>query len=776
MADAPGSRTRAPFGLMAAVFLLAASGLAFELTLTRIFSATIWYHYTFVAISVALFGWGLGGFLVYLLRLGQLGEKARGVLLVLTLLPAVLIPAFLAGILQFPFTPERLNLYFLLSLLPFTAGGAAMSLAFEIHAADANRLYFADLVGAACGVLIVPAAIGTLGAETTILAIAVLPCAAAMLLLAVQPNRRFKTGAVFATGLVTMLVVALATWNFKTQRLAIRDAPGKGLYQLLHAQPQARIDTDHWNAYSRITSVLHPDEFHLARLFIDSDAWTNILPWDGRPESMAQGRDWFRAFPFRLKEQPRVMVIGPGGGADVVLALGAGSPQVTAVELNPLIIDCVRRFGERAGNLYDHEKVRLVMSEGRNFIERTHEQFDFIVLGFVDSWASVSSGGLSLTEGYLYTADALEAYYDHISDDGALVIIRWPEDVRRLVANAYDVLGRRGLSAAEIGKHVLAVSYKQPPVLGANATAAQRAEAESIETVFMLSKSPLTPERVQQLLAGHDTAHIYWSPDGRGVEPFTKLFDGTMSLDEYAQAFPTLATPVRDDQPFYFATEKPFGLPAFVLRLFRIPLAAVVGFALLALIGAKVLGFRPPGPRTVAYFGALGVGFIVCEIALIQRLIMLLGHPLYTLVVILFTILLSSSIGSLLARRIEPGDIHKRLGLIIAAVVVLIVAGAMLLPTVVQAALPLGLGVRLALAALFTVPFGLLMGMPFPLGLRRMSGGPQGTPVSVLWGINGVASVVGSIGAMALAVVAGFTWVFLAAGLCYVVAWLSRPR
>ncbi len=170
------------------------------------------------------------------------------------------------------------------------------------------------------------------------------------------------------------------------------------------------------------------------------------------------------------------------------------------------------------------------------------------------------------------------------------------------------------------------------------------------------------------------------------------------------------------------------------------------------------------------------MGFIVCEIALIQRLIMLLGHPLYTLVVILFTILLSSSIGSLLARRIEPGDIHKRLGLIIAAVVVLIVAGAMLLPTVVQAALPLGLGVRLALAALFTVPFGLLMGMPFPLGLRRMSGGPQGTPVSVLWGINGVASVVGSIGAMALAVVAGFTWVFLAAGLCYVVAWLSRPR
>src|SRR5690606_8623838 len=125
-----------------------------------------------------------------------------------------------------------------------------------------------------------------------------------------------------------------------------------------------------------------------------------------------------------------------GGGTDVALAIAAGSPSVTAVEMNPLIIDCVRRYGEQAGNLYDHPAVALVMHEGRNFIERTDKRFDVIMLGFVDSFAAVSSGGLSLTENYLYTREALEAYYDQLTDEGALAIIRWPTDIPRLVANA----------------------------------------------------------------------------------------------------------------------------------------------------------------------------------------------------------------------------------------------------------------------------------------------------------------------------------------------------
>jgi predicted membrane-bound spermidine synthase len=178
----------------------------------------------------------------------------------------------------------------------------------------------------------------------------------------------------------------------------------------------------------------------------------------------------------------------------------------------------------------------------------------------------------------------------------------------------------------------------------------------------------------------------------------------------------------------------------------------------------------------VAYFGALGMGFIICEVALMQRLILLLGHPIYTLVVILFVLLLASALGSFFARRFEADRIRAALGRVIPLVVLLIVLGAFALPSLIRLAVPLELPWRIAIAAALTLPFGFLMGMPFPLGLRRAANDPQGAPVSVLWGVNGVASVIGSIGGMLLAMAAGFTVVFLAGAACYVLAWSTRPR
>ncbi len=447
-------------GWLVAVLLLSACGLMFELMLTRVFSATIWYHYTFVAISVALLGWGLGGFFVYVFGLAKYPQQARSILIGLSLLLAVALQLFLYIILQLPFTPDRLTLYFLLSMLPFLAGGAALSLAFETNGHDINRLYFADLVGAAAGVLLVPLVIGRLGAETAILATAVLPALAAVLL-SVGEARSPRRGWQVVAGLVLVGVVFTTSRNYCTQAWTIRDAPSKALYKLRSEHKDTyRIVSDHWNAYSRITAVQGFDNYHVARLFIDSDAETSVLPWDGT-NLPSDGRRWFRAFPLRLVDKPKVLVIGPGGGTDVVMAFRGGSTDVTGVEMNPLMVSAVRQFGARAGNVYDDPRMHLVMDEGRNFIQRSNEKFDEIILGFVDSWASVASGGLALTENYLYTRDALAAYYDHLGDRGTLVIVRWPSDVPRLVSNCVDFLQQRNMSIPDIGKHILAVSESQ---------------------------------------------------------------------------------------------------------------------------------------------------------------------------------------------------------------------------------------------------------------------------------------------------------------------------
>ncbi|PIP36839.1 MAG: hypothetical protein COS92_05345 [Desulfobacterales bacterium CG07_land_8_20_14_0_80_52_14] len=749
--------------VLASVVMLSAAGLIFELTLTRIFSAAIWYHYTFVAISVALFGWGLGGLLVYMLRLARLENLLSPILIVLSILFAIVLPLFPYGILQFPFTPERLNFYFAMGLLPFIAGGATLSLMFDAYRGDSNRLYFADLGGAALGTLMVPLVISRLGAETAILATAVLPSLAAVFL-SMEIWRQKKSLWLFLSLLVLVATTSLTLWNSRTQTLVIRDAPSKGLYQLLRSNPGSRMIFDRWNAYSRISSVSDFDNFHLARLFIDSDAWTDILRWNGRPNGIEDAADWFRAFPFRLSPKPRVLVIGPGGGTDVVLAICAGSPKVTAVEMNPLIVDCVRAWGDQAGNLYDHPKVQLIMDEGRNFIERTTERYDLIVLGFVDSWASVTSGGLSLTENYLYTRDALTSYFDHLTDRGAIAIIRWPIDVPRLVANSVSLLAQRGLNTSQAGHHILAVSQRRPR------------GNEPVETVFMLSRSQISPSTADALLAGHADPHILWVPNRESEPVYSNLFSGKTSFEQYTQSFQTLATPVYDDRPFYFATDKPFGIPRFMVGLFCLPVIAVLGFTILLLLGSRFLGFRAPGPKTVAYFAALGGGFIICEVALIQRLILLLGHPIYSLVVILFTILLSGALGSFFARRFIPERIPQALDRIFPVVILLMILAAFALPLLVRAALPLSLHLRIFLTAVSVFPFGFFMGMPFPLGLRRSASGASGKPetsASVLWGINGVASVVGSIGGVALAVAAGFTWVFLAGAGCYAIAWMT---
>ncbi len=763
---------RASAAWLGAVLLLSASGLMFELMLTRLFSATIWYHFAFVAISVALLGWGLGGFLVYILGLTRRPQQARSILIVLAMLLAVLLPIVLYAILQLPFdaadTQQRLNhrlsLYFLLCILPFLAGGAALSLAFETNGRDINRLYSADLIGAAAGVLAVPLVIGFLGAETAILAVAILPALAAVLLSTAGGDKPRGAWQVPA-GLVLVAAVAMTAWNYRSQVLTIRDAPSKALYKLLAARHGAsQVVSDRWNAYSRITAVRNPDDYHVARLFIDSDAETSILPWDGA-SLPSDGRRWFRAFPLRLTREPKVLVIGPGGGTDVVMAFLAGSKDVTGVEMNDLMVSAVRQFGAEGGRVYDDGRMHLVMDEGRNFIQRTDQKFDAIILGFVDSWASVASGGLALTENYLYTRDALEAYYDHLTPDGTLVIVRWPGDVPRLVANCVDFLRERNMGIGDIGRHILAASERRPA-----------SQEEPVETVFMLTRSPLTVETTDRLLERFRDVHVVWSAFRPGEQAYANLFAGKSTFAEYTDSFPTMATPVNDDHPFYFATWKPLGIPPFAARLVSIPVAAVVGFAILLLVAAALLKFRVPGPATITYFGMLGVGFIIVEVALMQRLILLLGHPIYTLVVILFTLLLAGGLGSRFAARFPAERIHRTLGWVLPLVIALVIAAAFGLPALVRAALPLPRTELILVAGALTFPFGFLMGMPFPLGLRRHAQDPDGTPVSALWGINGVASVVGSVAGMMIAVAAGFTWVFLAGAACYAVAWAVRPR
>lgn len=783
------------------VFLITLSGLILEVGLTRIYSASIWYHFAFVAISVALLGWGLGGFTVHLWKQGlkQKGKRRKGeegnrmsmnAAAVVTLLYAAAIPLCLWLLVRYPFDMERLPLYFLAPLLPFFLAGMALSIVFDIHRSVAGSLYFYDLIGAALGAVLVTLLLHVLGGEAALLAASAAPAVAAFLLslspatraqgvdirhqtsdvsgnapsLTVGLPPRRASGSMLprmvqvAAGLGVVLAIVGVVSAVKYGAFRVKPGTTKAMRNQMDATPGSHIVQTGWNAYSRIDCVEGlPNSF--ARLYIDSDAWTGIRGWDGNLESVQDMKWSYRALPFRLTPQAETLIIGPGGGPDVVAALASGSKKVTAVEMNPLMLKFVRSYGARAGNLYDRPDVETVLSEGRNFISRTDRKFDIILLGFVDSWASVASGGLSLSENYLYTAEAMRAYYEHLKPDGILVVLRWEMDIPRLTSNAVATLG-----ANEAAKRVVVLMEKQ-----ANPNDYQ-------QMLFMLRKEPFTDAQLKEISANWTQANAVIMPGGTAPPGIREMLAGSKTVQQYDTESARFVGPVWDDSPFYFAIEKPWRMPgAIAERIVKWLLGPSMGMlALFAVFGkqrvtsgAKNLPTLPY-VGSLIYFAALGFGFIAVELALLQHLTLLVGHPIYTLSVLLFTLLAFGGIGASLSSR---WSMWKAC----AAVAVIGAIEALALPKLVPMLLWLPLWGRIAVAILMIAPLGLAMGMPFPRGLKQTGEGSLPAP-PFYWGLNGVMSVIGSVTTVFVALIWGFQAAMLMGSACYVLAALASVK
>ena len=751
------------------VFLITLSGLILEVGLTRIYSASIWYHFAFVAISVALLGWGLGGFTVHLLK--RKTTLSMNLAAILTTLYALAIPLCLWLLVRYPFDMDRLPLYFLAPLLPFYLAGMAISIVFDLRRAEAGSLYFYDLIGAALGAVVVTLLLHLLGGESALLVGSIAPAIAALLMILspasrAQENKKEGDGAkpspqplsqrergktkprlasiIAIIGILITVTAAFAALKFGTFR--VKPGTTKAMRNQMDASPGSRIVQTGWNAYSRIDCVEGlPGSF--ARLYIDSDAWTGIRGWDGNLANVQDMKGSYRALPFRLTPNAQTLIIGPGGGPDVVAALASGSKKVTAVEMNPLMLKFVRSYGARAGNLYDRPDVETVLSEGRNYISRSDRKFDIILLGFVDSWASVASGGLSLSENYLYTAEAMRAYYDHLSDNGILVILRWEMDIPRLVSNSVATLG-----AGEASKRVVVLMEKEA------------APNDYSQMLFMLRKQPFTEAQTKEISTNWTQARPVVMPGGTAPPGIADVLAGRKTLEQYEAASPIYVGPVFDDSPFYFAIERPYGMPgAIAERLMKWLLAPSLALLIAFAIFGKPKGTNVgPYAGSVVYFAALGFGFIAVELALLQNLTLLVGHPIYTLSVLLFTLLAFGGIGSALSLRIP---------IWLACAVVAVIGGieALALPRLVPALLWLPLWGRIVVAILLIAPLGLAMGVPFPRGLQQTGQGSLAPP-PFYWGLNGIMSVIGSVTTVFVALMAGFQAAMLMGSACYIIA------
>src|SRR5215213_8376220 len=748
--------------LFAGIFLIALSGLVLEVSITRIFSAAIWYHFAFVAVSVALVGLGASGLFVQYHVMKLKGKWAEN----LTILSAwgitIFIPITLFVMHALASQVLYLPLFMLLFSVPFFLVGIIISAAFNAFASVAGRLYAADLIGASAGALLVVLFLVLSGGEGATLIVGLIAAIGATIFSRIAKNTK-KT-------IVSLMFVAFATsliyFNYATQIFAIPTDPTaqKDLPIYLREHPGSKIVKTEWNSFSRIDVVEGGTggEGLVAKVFIDGGAGTNIISWDGKTESRQELSNWMQYLPFKMMQEPKVLVIGSGGGRDVVASLVSGSKDVTSVEINPIIYETVKSYGDRAGNVYSHEFVKSYVDEGRSFITRSSDKYDIIYVPFVDTWASVSSGGLSVSENFLYTLEGFQQYYDHLTDKGKIVTVRWLIDAPRFVSTYAKLLEQNGIPQDQLYRHLIMVtsdSYTQDPSV----------------TMVIFSKSPFTDEEISflsQSFSQYDYKPVL-VPGQVMREPYSAFLNGEINLDQFYDMFETKVYPVTDDNPYFLSFEKP--LPSAVEILLYASIGIVAIFLLVPFSWMRGKG-REISPEkselriatVIPYFAALGVGFILIELALLQKLILLMGNPTMTFALLLFTLLLSSGSGSLLSSRIVKNNM-KNLVFVIGGIAGIGILYVVFLPPMIYSTIAEPIEVKAAVSIAILAPIGFLMGMPLPTGMRLLKvHRPEYIPW--MWAINGAFSVLGAVLAIALGIMYGSSLAMVLGILVYLIA------
>lgn len=749
--------------LFAGIFLIALSGLVLEVSITRIFSAAIWYHFAFVAVSVALVGLGASG-LVVQHRVKKLkGKWAENLTIYSAWGIAIFIPITLFVMHALASQVIYLPLFMILFSVPFFLVGIIISAAFNAFASVAGRLYAADLIGASVGALLVVLFLVLTGGEGATLIVGLIAAIGGTIFSRIAKNTKKTVVSLMFVAFALSLIIL----NHATQIFAIPTDPTaqKDLPIYLREHPGSEIVKTEWNSFSRIDVVEGGagGEGLVAKVFIDGGAGTNIISWDGKTESRQELSTWMQYLPFKMMQDPKVLVIGSGGGRDVVASLVSGSKDVTSVEINPIIYETVKSYGDRAGNVYSHEYVRSYVDEGRSFITRSSEKYDIIYVPFVDTWASVSSGGLSVSENFLYTLQGFQQYYDHLTDTGKIVTVRWLIDAPRFISTYAKLLEQNGIPQDQLDRHLIMVtsdSYTQDPSV----------------TMVIFSKSPFTDEEIRffsQSFSQYGYKPIL-VPGQIMREPYSALLNGQINLDQFYNMFETKVYPVTDDNPYFLSFEKP--LPGVVEVLLYASVGIVAIFLLVPFAWMKRRREEEVGTKKseigiatmIPYFAALGMGFILIELALLQKLILLMGNPTMTFALLLFTLLISSGAGSLLSARIAKNNM-KNLVFIIGGIAGLGILYFLFLPPIIYSTIAQPIEAKAAVSIAILAPIGFLMGMPLPTGMRLLKvHRPDYIPW--MWAVNGAFSVLGAVLAIALGIMYGSSLAMILGILIYLVA------
>lgn len=798
--------------IRAALALVSASILAYEVLLIRLFSIVQWHHFTYMVISIALLGFGASGTFLALTRDWLLRRFAAAFAISAALFGLTAFLGYVAGQ-SLPFNAPALiweprQLLFLLGLyviflVPFFFGATCIGLSFLHYRGGIGRVYAINLIGSAAGSIGVVALLFLLDPVPALTLIACLALLGALLAASRIAERRSKGfAAALCLGILAVVLAMPSTWTDP------RPSPYKALPRALEV-PGTRVVGMHSNPLgylsvveSREVPLRHAPGLSLNNtqspppqlgIFTDADALSVITAFDGDLAPLAYLDFTTAALPYHLLNGPSVLVVGAGGGAPVLQAIYHEATTVDALEVNPNLVSLLRvHHRDFAGGLYDRPDVQAHAREARSFLARSDERWDLIQLSLLEGG---SGGGGSLGESYLFTVEAFQDYVRHLRPGGLLAITGWvqlpPRTSLKLFSTALEALRREGVAeparrlALIRGWSTTTLLVKSGDITISDGDRIRAfAEARSFDIAFLDGVKAREANRFNQM-----------------AQPF--LYQGAVALAgegaaDFLSRYKFDIAPVVDDRPYFHDFFKWRSLPEFLERSARgagflewgypilaATLAQAVPLSLILILLPLWLWHRRGAggegkARAFVYFAALGLSFLFIEIAFIQRFILFLGNPLYAAAVVIAGFLFFAGLGSTLSARLsaetcdgsQPTPLANRRSAVVLStglIAAFSLAYLFVLPVVLAQLIVLGELARIAISLALIAPLAFCMGLPFPLGLSELSEArPRLVPWA--WGVSGCASVMGAVLAQVLAIHFGFSAVVLVAALIYILA------
>ena len=800
------------------LFVVCCSLLISEILLTRVFSVCLWYHFAFFVISVAMFGLGLGGLCVQLFptwfKKNKLSEQLSTLTLILAL-TAIIAPLLLFKI-NIPANILRtfevkttliLSVAFLLSSLPFFFGGLVTSLLFREYSKDISKIYFADLGGASIGCFLAIPLLNIFGAPTAILLNAIIACTGSIFFVHSSGFRKVKSKVVVRPYVVIFCVAIITLLSMTTALFDLEYAKGID---------KSEDEFSKWNSISRVavTKVLDANAAHwigeniwgVSRKFegkypdiriidIDADAGTFLTNFKNDFDLVSYVKYDPPSIVHRLRKESKTLVIGAGGGKDVLAALSFGAKHVTAVELNPIIVNNVMldKYSKFSGGLYKHPRVKAVAAEGRSFVASSKEKYNIIQMAYVDTSAATAGGAYVLAENNLYTTESVKLCLEHLYDNGIFSVC-WVDvpglaGATRLVSLGIAALEELGIEDAS--KNIIVVSHASRPgwvirdVLLKKKPFSQYEQKLIIDTCrdlgFELTYIPMKDNRDFAVSDIHNDKDL-----------IRVLINNKNGRHRIHNSLPVNIRPTTDDKPFFFYQNQPKDffktLKMSTAASYIIYTAGTIVLSRVLIIGLVMVGFFYLMPLIfsawdkrvlpcrksslisfLCYFSCIGMGFMFLEIVFLQKLLLFLGHPSYTLSVTLLSLFLFAGLGSLYTQRLTTHLPRVYIRRIILVLVMITLAYLIRLKPIFYLFLGYPKATKLFVAVVVLMFPSFLMGMPFPLATKELCTN-MNEVMPWMWGINGATSVLASIAAIILAMNVGYNFTLIIGILCYIVA------